>query len=85
MADNDLFPGFGRVDVDGARIHAVTAGNCPPALLLHGFPQSHVCWHKVAPALVKHATLVIQSAPRYTPRRGDRDSGQNDNVPSASV
>ena len=67
MADNDLFPGFESVDVDidGARIHAVTAGSGPPALLLHGFPQSHVCWHKVAPALAEHATLVIPDMPGY--------------------
>jgi len=67
MSDSNFFPGFQRIDVDveGARIHAVTAGSGPPALLLHGFPQSHVCWHKVAPALSKHATLIIPDMPGY--------------------
>jgi haloacetate dehalogenase len=67
MSAEGFFAGFDRVtiDVDGARIHAVTGGSGPPVLLLHGFPQSHVCWHKVAAALAGHATLVIPDMPGY--------------------
>jgi len=74
MPDADLFPDFRRIDVevDGARIHGVTAGNGPPVLLLHGFPQSHVCWHKVAPTLAKHATLVIPDMPGYGDSTGPK-------------
>jgi haloacetate dehalogenase len=67
MSDSELFPGFKTIDIDveGARIHAVTAGKGPPALLLHGFPQSHYCWHQVAPALAQHATVIIPDMPGY--------------------
>jgi haloacetate dehalogenase len=35
------------------------AGSGPPVLLLHGFPQTHVCWHLVAPALTERNTVVV--------------------------
>jgi haloacetate dehalogenase len=34
------------------------AGGGPPVLLLHGFPQTHYCWHRVAPALTPAHTVV---------------------------
>lgn len=56
-----LFPGFrtSTVEVEpGVKIHAVIGGNGPPLLLLHGHPQTHVIWHKVAPALCERFTVV---------------------------
>jgi haloacetate dehalogenase len=35
------------------------AGSGPPVLLLHGFPQTHYCWHRVAPALGRRNTVVV--------------------------
>jgi haloacetate dehalogenase len=35
------------------------AGTGPPVLLLHGFPQTHYCWHRVAPALTQASTVVV--------------------------
>jgi haloacetate dehalogenase len=35
------------------------AGSGPPVLLLHGFPQTHFCWHLVAPALSERNTVVV--------------------------
>jgi haloacetate dehalogenase len=35
------------------------AGSGPPVLLLHGFPQTHYCWHRVAPALTRRNTVVV--------------------------
>jgi haloacetate dehalogenase len=35
------------------------AGDGPPVLLLHGFPQTHYCWHLVAPALTAQRTVVV--------------------------
>jgi haloacetate dehalogenase len=56
-----LFPGFRSklltVD-DGIDIHAVIGGNGPPLLLLHGHPQTHAIWHKVAPALAERYSVV---------------------------
>jgi len=67
VSADDLFPGFRRLDIDveGARIHAVASGDGPPVLLLHGFPQSHVCWHRVAQPLAEHFTVVIPDMPGY--------------------
>ncbi|MGZ8338085.1 MAG: alpha/beta fold hydrolase [Telluria sp.] len=48
-----------QVDVEpGVAIHAVTGGSGPPLLLLHGHPQTHAIWHKVAPALRERFTVV---------------------------
>jgi haloacetate dehalogenase len=63
----DLFPGFAerRIETDGAEIYLRTGGSGPPLLLLHGYPQTHVCWHKVAPDLARHCTLVIADLRGY--------------------
>ena len=53
------------VDVDGARIHAVVAGSGPPVLLLHGYPQTHVMWHRVAPDLAERHTVVLPDLRGY--------------------
>ena len=42
-----------------------TGGTGPPLLLLHGYPQTHVCWHKIAPELARHCTLVIPDLRGY--------------------
>ena len=49
----NFFSGFKpmRIDTSGATINAVVGGSGPPVLLLHGYPQTHVMWHKVAPRL----------------------------------
>lgn len=60
MTDS-LFPGFRAVSITVEKdvvIHAVVGGNGPPLLLLHGHPQTHAIWHKVAPALGEHFTIV---------------------------
>lgn len=63
----DLFPGFEvrRVACGDVTIHARVGGNGPPLLLLHGYPQTHVCWHKVAPELERHFTLVLPDLRGY--------------------
>lgn len=55
-----MFDGFKTVDVEtsGATIHVVHGGKGPPLLLLHGYPQTHVMWHKIAPALAERFTVV---------------------------
>jgi haloacetate dehalogenase len=35
------------------------AGSGPPVLLLHGFPQTHYCWHRIAPGLTAQNTVVV--------------------------
>ncbi len=48
-----MFDGFtaGRTDVDGVGIAWWTKGTGPPLLLIHGYPQTHVMWHKLVDAL----------------------------------
>lgn len=55
---------------DGAQIHGVTMGEGEPLLLLHGHPETYLMWHKVAPALAQHFTVVA------TDLRGYGDSGK---------
>ena len=63
----DLYPGFEthRIKTSGAEIHCRIGGSGPPLVLLHGYPQTHVCWHKVAPELSRHCTLIIPDLRGY--------------------
>jgi haloacetate dehalogenase len=63
----DLYLGFAAhwIDTSIGKIFARSGGNGPPLLLLHGYPQSNVMWHRVAPALAQRFTLVIPDLPGY--------------------
>lgn len=63
----DLFPGFAShwIDTSIGKIFARSGGKGPPLLLLHGYAQSNAMWHRVAPALAQHFTLVIADLPGY--------------------
>ena len=57
-----MFAGFSdeRIDVGGGvAIRARVAGEGRPVLLLHGYPQTHACWHRVAPLLVAAGFRVV--------------------------
>ena len=62
-----LFNGFDdRVfDTGEARIAYVCAGDGPPLVLLHGFPQTRASWHLVAPALARDFTVVVPDLRGY--------------------
>ena len=47
------------------------AGDGPPVLLLHGFPQTHYCWHLVAPALTGARTVVVCDLKGYGQTRAE--------------
>jgi haloacetate dehalogenase len=57
----DLFPGFESrlFTTQGAEIFARVGGEGPPLFMLHGYPQTHVIWHRVAPALAQHFKLIL--------------------------
>lgn len=69
-----MFEGFRRefIRVEGVRLHAMIGGpgeepdgSAPPLLLVHGFPQSHVMWHALAPALAERFTVVCPDLRGY--------------------
>ena len=60
-----LFPDNFKVKTSGAEINGVIGGKGPPVLLLHGYPQSHVAWHLVAPELAKDYTVVAADLRGY--------------------
>ena len=55
--------------VNGLNIHCRIGGKGPPLLLLHGHPQTHVIWHKVADQLAENFTVVAADLRGY----GDSD------------
>ncbi len=67
-----MFEGFSRskIETSGTTINLVHGGQGPALLLLHGYPQTHAMWHKVAPTLAEHFTVVA------TDLRGYGDSGK---------
>lgn len=76
-----LFPQSREVHVKtaDAEIFARIVGDGPPLLLLHGFPQTHVMWHKVAPDLARQFTCVIPDLRGYG--RSSCPANSADNFP----
>ena len=62
-----MFEGFTAAGIatDDAVIHTLHGGSGPPLLLLHGYPQTHVMWHKVAPRLAESFTVVVPDLRGY--------------------
>ncbi|WP_353980018.1 alpha/beta hydrolase [Salinicola endophyticus] len=63
-----MFPGFEHATIEVAAnvsITGVIGGSGPPLLLLHGHPQTHVIWHRLAPALAEHYTVVATDLRGY--------------------
>ena len=74
-------PGFAdeRQRVGDADYHVALAGAGPAVLLLHGFPETHRCWHRVAPRLALEWTVVAPDLRGYgatrAPAGGARGEG----------
>src|SRR5437764_13591419 len=77
----EFFPGFEqrRIATSGAEINLVTGGSGSPLLLLHGYPQTHVMWRKIAPRLAQGFTVVIPDL------RGYGDSAKPPSAPDHSA
>lgn len=67
-----LMDGFTRrrIRTSGTEIEVAVGGNGPPLLLLHGNPLTLVSWHRIAPSLARHFTVVAPDL------RGYGDSGK---------
>jgi Predicted hydrolases or acyltransferases (alpha/beta hydrolase superfamily) len=63
----EFFPGFRpfRIATSGAEINGVVGGSGPPVLLLQGWPQTHLEWRHVAPALARRFTVVATDLRGY--------------------
>jgi len=72
-----VFDGFDEFDIatTGTTIHGRRGGGGPPLLLLHGTPETHLMWHRVAPELAEHFTVVA------TDLRGFGNSGTPPTTP----
>lgn len=74
----NMFTGFKsqKIQTTGATINVVSGGQGPPLLLLHGNPETHVMWHKVAPRLATEFRVFAADLRGY----GDSskpDGGEN--------
>jgi haloacetate dehalogenase len=76
-----MFDGFEVRDIAtrGTSIHARIGGSGPPLLLLHGYPQTHAMWHRVAPVLAERCTVVSADL------RGYGDSSKPTSDPEHAV
>jgi haloacetate dehalogenase len=54
-----------RINAEKAEINLVVGGSGPPVLLLHGYPQTHLMWHSVAPSLADEFTVVASDLRGY--------------------
>jgi haloacetate dehalogenase len=75
-----LFPGFEnrKLRTSGALINVTYGGRGEPVLLLHGYPQTHAMWHKVAPQLARDYCVVCPDL------RGYGDSSKPKGLPDHS-
>ena len=62
-----MFEGFtlAMIDTGEAVLRVRHAGSGPPLLLLHGHPQTHAMWHKLAPRLAQHFSVVLADLRGY--------------------
>ena len=62
-----FFDGFTleTIEANDQRIRLRRGGNGPPLLLLHGNPQTHAMWHKVAPVLARRFTVICPDIRGY--------------------
>jgi haloacetate dehalogenase len=52
-------------EVGEARYFVARGGDGPPLLLLHGFPETHACWHRIAPLLAERHHVIAPDLRGY--------------------
>lgn len=77
LLNERLFPGFRQLFIptkgvaiegrmaEGAVINTLVGGSGPPLMLIHGYPENHVCWHKIAGTLAERFTVVLPDLRGY--------------------
>lgn len=61
---------YRRMNVEDVTVNFAVGGSGPPLMLLHGYPENHLMWRRVAPALARDHTVVLADL------RGYGDSGK---------
>ena len=78
-----------RVRTIGCEIYTVIGGSGPPVLLVHGYPQTHAMWHRVAPTLAERFTVVAPDLRGYgasdKPPAGDDYAGYSKRTMAADL
>ena len=74
-----VFEGFEELDIattDTDAIHGRRGGDGPPVLLLHGMPETHLMWHRVAPRLAERFSVVARpiAAGHFLPEEAPDDA-----------
>ena len=59
-----------RAVTNGVTLSVHRGGAGPALILLHGYPQTHMAWHRVAPGLARHFDVIIPDLRGY----GDSDA-----------
>jgi haloacetate dehalogenase len=82
-----MFEGFNasKVQTTGATINVVSGGQGSPVLLLHGNPQTHVMWHRIAPQLAKEFTVVVADLRGYGDSSKPADGENHSNYSKRSM
>lgn len=79
--DADLFDGFETHSTitENSTLHVRVGGVGEPVLLLHGYPQTHHVWARIAPKLSESYRLIIPDLPGYGESTGPQPDPQNRN------
>jgi len=79
VGQSAFIPGFALQDItlpNGIKLHVAVGGQGAPLVLLHGHPQNHVTWRKIAPTLAKYFTVILPDLRGY----GDSDKPPSDTL-----
>jgi haloacetate dehalogenase len=81
VAPGAFFPGFSAetVKTSGTTIHVLRWGSGRPLLLLHGYPETHLTWHKVAPKLSEQFSVVVPDLRGYGNSARPQDGERHEN------
>ena len=76
-----FFPGFSTemVKTGGTQIHVLRKGKGRPLLLLHGYPETHLTWHKVAPQLAEQFSVIVPDLRGYGESGKPQDGNRHEN------
>lgn len=77
MSTDPLLPGFDYLTLhtSAARLRVAVKGSGPPLLLLHGYPQTHLAWHRIAPRLAEDYSVVLADLRGYGESRALDEEG----------